>query len=166
MRDVWRQAREMVVWTNGCFDLLHPGHIQNLAEARAQGDILIVGLNSDRSIGEIKGPDRPILNERFRVNMLAALEAVDYVLLFDEATPIAALEKLQPDVHCKGEDYADNIKPIPERETVERYGGRIHFLAFVPGVSTTGLIQKIREASGNQRVASSNSAAVTAQVPG
>lgn len=150
MRSAWRQSGETVVWTNGCFDLLHPGHVQNLAEARAQGDILIVGVNSDRSVGQIKGPGRPVMTELFRAQMLAALESVDYVIVFDEATPIAALEILQPNVHCKGEDYANNAKPFPERETVERYGGRLHFLAFVPGISTSSLIEQITKADSDK----------------
>ena len=147
MRDAWRSEGETVVWTNGCFDLLHAGHVQNLVEARSQGDILVVGLNSDRSIAEIKGLSRPVIKEHFRARIVAALESVDYVTIFDQPTPMAAIESLKPDIHCKGEDYANNAKPISERETVERYGGRIHFLAFLPGVSSTAIIQHIRETS-------------------
>ena len=132
------------MWTNGCFDLLHNGHIHNLIEAKQQGDVLVVGVNSDRSVREIKGHGRPVIDEAARLQMLAALECVDYVTLFNEDTPIAAITGLQPDVHCKGSDYADNAKPIPERATVEKYGGRIHFLTLVPGVSTTGIIDRIR----------------------
>lgn len=143
MRHDWRQEGRIVVWTNGCFDLLHLGHMQNLADAKHEGDILIVGVNSDRSVREIKGPRRPILAEDSRARMLAALECVDYVTIFDDSTPAATLETIQPDVHCKGADYRNNAKPIPERETVERYGGRIHFLELLPGFSTTALIERI-----------------------
>src|SRR5205809_7299308 len=115
-----RQARrdsKAVVWTNGCFDLLHPGHIRSLRAARALGDLLVVGLNSDASVRALKGPGRPILNAAERVEVLAALECVDHVIVFEELTPESALMRLQPDVHCKGADYAPpHGKPVPELE--------------------------------------------------
>ena len=151
MRPMWRRQGQTVVWTNGCFDLLHNGHIRNLADAKAEGNILIVGVNSDRSVSEIKGPNRPIQSETSRSEMLAALASVDYVTIFDDPTPVPALEAIQPDVHCKGADYADNKKPIPERETVEKNGGRIYFLELLPGFSTTGLIDRIRAEEADKK---------------
>ena len=141
-----RMAGEVVVWTNGTFDLLHPGHIQSLQQSKALGDILVVGVNSDRSVKAYKGPNRPILNENERATMLAALECVDYVIVFDEDTPVESLERLKPDIHCKGAEYAPpNGKPVPERATVEAYGGRIEYLPLVPGVSTTDILSRINK---------------------
>src|SRR5438552_237298 len=110
-----RHANKTVVWTNGCFDLLHVGHVRNLQAARSRGDILVVGVNSDASVRQLKGPGRPLIPAAQRVEILAALEYVDYVVIFDELTPEAALARLQPDVHCKGADYAPpHGKPNPE----------------------------------------------------
>jgi len=144
-----RTDGQIVVWTNGTFDLLHPGHLQSLQQARALGDILVVGVNSDRSVKAYKGPTRPILNENERVTILAGLECVDFVTIFDEDTPEAALAKLKPDIHCKGAEYAPpNGRPVPERAFVESYGGRIEYLPIVPGVSTTDILTRIAAASG------------------
>ena len=133
-----------VVFTNGCFDLLHPGHIQSLEQARALGDALIVGINGDASVRELKGPGRPMMVAADRAEVLSALGAVDFVVVFDDETPELALEQLQPDVHAKGADYAPpNGKPIPEREIVEAYGGRVEFLPLVEGISTTALTERI-----------------------
>src|SRR5437667_10359627 len=127
-----RHANKTVVWTNGCFDLLHVGHVRNLQAARSRGDILVVGVNSDASVRQLKGPGRPLIPAAQRVEILAALEDVDYVVIFDELTPEAALARLQPDVHCKGADYAPpHGKPIPEAPVVAAYGGRIEFLPLV-----------------------------------
>jgi D-beta-D-heptose 7-phosphate kinase/D-beta-D-heptose 1-phosphate adenosyltransferase len=137
---------KIVVWTNGCFDLLHVGHIRTLQSARRFGDILVVGVNSDASVRRIKGTQRPIVPELERIEMLAALECVDYVVSFDEPTPEAALTRLRPDVHCKGADYAPpHGKPIPEAHVVESYGGRLAFLPLVPAVSTSERIRRIQE---------------------
>lgn len=145
-RDAARRAGQVVVWTNGTFDLLHPGHISSLQSARALGDMLVVGVNSDRSVKAYKGPNRPILTQDERAAMLAALECVDHVVIFDEDTPVESLTKLQPDIHCKGAEYAPpHGRPVPERAVVEAYGGRIEYLPLVPGVSTTDLLQRIRE---------------------
>ncbi len=145
-REEARRAGRVVVWTNGTFDLLHPGHVSSLQSARALGDILVVGLNSDASVRGYKGPSRPILTQDERAAMLAALECVDYVVVFDEPTPEAALAKLKPGVHCKGAEYAPpHGRPVPERAVVEGYGGRIEYLPLVPGVSTTELLTRIRE---------------------
>ena len=141
-----RKAGRVVVWTNGTFDLLPPGHVSSLQAARALGDLLVVGLNSDSSVRGYKGPSRPILTQDERAAMLAALECVDYVIVFDEPTPEAALARLQPDVHCKGAEYAPpHGRPVPERAVVEGYGGRIEYLPLVPGLSTTDLLKRIRE---------------------
>ena len=145
-REQARRDGRVVVWTNGTFDLLHPGHVSSLQAARALGDVLVVGLNSDASVRGYKGPTRPILTQDERAAMLAALECVDYVVVFDEPTPEAALARLKPDVHCKGAEYAPpHGRPVPERAMVEGYGGRIEYLPLVPGVSTTELLTRIRE---------------------
>ena len=132
-----------MVWTNGCFDLLHTGHVRNLRDARALGDVLIVGINSDRSVRQIKGPLRPVVPEADRAEVLGALESVDYVTIFDQPDPVEAISMLRPDIHCKGADYADGTRAIPERETVLAYGGEIRFLPLHPGRSTTDLIARI-----------------------
>jgi rfaE bifunctional protein nucleotidyltransferase chain/domain len=150
--DLRRRARaegKAVVWTNGCFDLLHVGHVRNLQAARSLGDLLVVGVNSDSSVRQLKGPGRPILTGAERAEILAALACVDYVVLFDDLTPESVLARLQPDIHCKGADYAPpHGKPTPEAKTVESYGGRIAYLPLVPAVSTTDLIRRIREPGG------------------
>jgi rfaE bifunctional protein nucleotidyltransferase chain/domain len=145
LRRRWQQEGKVVVWTNGCFDLLHVGHLRNLQAARGLGDVLVVGLNSDASVRQLKGPQRPILPEAERAELLAALECVSHVLIFDEQTPEAALALVRPDVHCKGADYGPpHNKPIPEAALVQAYGGRIAFLPLVPGVSTTDIVARIR----------------------
>ena len=149
MREAARADGTTVVWTNGAFDLLHPGHIASLQQARALGDLLIVGVNSDRSVKAYKGPTRPILHQDERAAMLAALECVSAVIIFDEDTPVESLAKLKPDIHCKGAEYAPpHGRPVPERAVVEAYGGRIEYLPLVPGVSTTEILRRIRLAEG------------------
>jgi rfaE bifunctional protein nucleotidyltransferase chain/domain len=150
----WRATllHQVVVWTNGTFDLLHPGHVSSLQQARQLGDALIVGVNSDRSVKAYKGPNRPILNQNERAIMLAALECVDAVMIFDEDTPEESLRQLQPDIHCKGAEYAPpHGKPVPERAVVAIYGGRIEYLPLVPGVSTTDLLSRMAIVLGEQR---------------
>jgi rfaE bifunctional protein nucleotidyltransferase chain/domain len=142
-RAEWSRTGKKVVWTNGCFDLLHAGHIRSLRDAKALGDILIVGINSDASARSIKGDLRPIVNQEDRAEVIAALEMVDYVTIFDEPTPVAALSRLRPDIHCKGAEYADGSRPVPERDTVLDYGGEIRFLPLHPGRSTTDLVDRI-----------------------
>jgi rfaE bifunctional protein nucleotidyltransferase chain/domain len=145
VRERHRRDNKKVVWTNGCFDLLHAGHVRTLRAARAFGDILVVGVNDDDSVRALKGPGRPIISQRERVELLAALECVDYVVLFSECTPDAALLRLKPDVHCKGGDYAPpNGKPVPEAALVQSYGGRVEFLPLVPGISTTDIVREVR----------------------
>ena len=147
LRDRYREAGKTVVWTNGCFDLLHPGHIASLASAKALGDVLVVGLNSDQSVRENKGPTRPVLNEWERAALLSALTVVDHVIVFDEKTPETILRQLKPDIHTKGDEYAPpNGRPVPEASTVLAYGGRIEYLPLVPGISSTELIRRIAAA--------------------
>jgi rfaE bifunctional protein nucleotidyltransferase chain/domain len=147
LRATWRDNGKTVVWTNGCFDLLHVGHIRSFRDAKALGDILIVGINSDASVHALKGDSRPIVNQRDRAELIGALEMVDYVTIFDESTPVAALSRLHPDIHCKGAEYADGARPVPEREIVLGYGGQIRFLPFHPGRSTTELVDRIAKAA-------------------
>jgi rfaE bifunctional protein nucleotidyltransferase chain/domain len=144
LRETWREQGKVVVWTNGCFDLLHPGHLASFRAARSFGDVLVVGVNADASIQRAKGPGRPVFPLSHRVAMLSALEDVDYVLPFEEPTPAEVLARLRPDVHCKGRDYATPGATLPEREIVERYGGRIEFLDLVPGVSSSEWVRRIQ----------------------
>jgi rfaE bifunctional protein nucleotidyltransferase chain/domain len=146
LRAGWRAAGRVVVWTNGVFDLVHRGHLHSLEAARALGDVLVVGINSDASVRRLKGPDRPLIAERERAELLAALRVVDYVTVFEEDTPEAVLAALQPDVHTKGADYAGpDGKPVPERALVEAYGGRVEFLPLLPERSTTRLVAALRD---------------------
>jgi phosphoheptose isomerase len=144
-RKEWRQAGARTVWTNGCFDLLHVGHVRFLEQARALGEVLIAGINSDASVRELKGPERPIVPELERAEIVAALKAVDAVTIFSEATPIEILRELQPDIHCKGGDYAGaGEDALPEAETVRAYGGRVEILDLTPGSSTSNLLQRTK----------------------
>jgi rfaE bifunctional protein nucleotidyltransferase chain/domain len=146
-RERYRHEGRSVVWTNGCFDLLHAGHVRSLTAASQLGDILIVGLNSDASVRRLKGEARPLMPERERAEVLAALECVDHVVIFSDTLPTPMLEAVRPDVHCKGAEYAPpHGRPLPERAAVEAYGGRIAFLPLLPGISTTDLIERLRRA--------------------
>src|SRR5215475_13301030 len=140
-RERLRQAGRRVVFTNGCFDLIHPGHIKYLQEARRLGDALIVALNSDRSVRELKGEKRPILDQNERAEVMAALGCVDYVTIFDEATPREIIAALLPDVLVKGGDWA--VDRIVGRDEVEAAGGEVLSLPFVGGCSTTDLVERI-----------------------
>jgi D-beta-D-heptose 7-phosphate kinase/D-beta-D-heptose 1-phosphate adenosyltransferase len=139
-----------IVFTNGCFDLLHPGHIGLLEQARALGDSLIVGLNSDASVRKLKGAGRPVLPELERAEILAALECVDAVVIFDEPTPREVIARLLPDVLVKGSDWPGD--QIVGREEVEAAGGRVVSISVVPGYSTTEILRKIREGRPASRV--------------
>jgi len=139
-----------IVFTNGCFDLLHPGHIRSLEQARALGDTLIVGLNSDASVRELKGPGRPVLPESERAEILAALESVDAVVVFNELTPREIISTLLPDVLVKGGDWAGD--EIIGREEVEAAGGRVVSVPVVPGYSTSAILEKIRQGTRPARV--------------
>jgi len=136
----WKSMRETVVFTNGCFDILHVGHVTLLDDARREGSRLIVGINSDDSVRRLKGPSRPVVDERSRARVLAALEAVDAVVVFDEPTPLELMLALRPDVIVKGGDYeADSIVGAAE---VRSWGGRVKIVSFVPGFSTTEIIAR------------------------
>jgi D-glycero-beta-D-manno-heptose 1-phosphate adenylyltransferase len=132
-----------VVFTNGCFDLLHPGHVQLLEHARALGDVLIVAINSDASVRQLKGPARPVIPQHERAEILAALESVDAVIIFDELTPREVISRLLPDVLVKGGDWPGD--QIVGREEVEAAGGRVVSIPVLPGHSTTAILRKIRE---------------------
>ena len=141
----WRAAGERVVFTNGCYDILHPGHIRLLERARSLGDRLILALNTDRSVQRLKGPSRPFFGEKARAELALHLEAVDAVTLFDEDTPRELISLLLPDVLVKGADWAHFIAG---REEVEATGGAVHALPLEPGYSTTDIAAKILNAHG------------------
>ena len=145
IRERERIGREgkRLVFTNGCFDLLHPGHVRYLDQARRLGDALVVALNSDQSVRAIKGEGRPILSESERAEVMAALEAVDYVTIFDEETPRELIASLLPDILVKGGDWAPD--QIVGREEVEAAGGKVLSLPYVEGSSTTDIINRIKE---------------------
>jgi len=135
-------AGQTLVFTNGVFDILHVGHVRYLSEARALGDALVIAINSDRSVRELKGPDRPLTPENDRAEILAALRAVDYVTIFDDVSPRSLIARLLPDVLVKGGDYS--LDQIHGREEVEAAGGRVVSLPFVEGASTTKLLKRMR----------------------
>lgn len=137
-----RAHGQKIVFTNGCFDILHVGHVRYLGAARALGDCLVVGLNSDASVRRLKGPERPVNEEADRAEVLDALRAVDYVTIFDEPTAAELIEIIRPDVYVKGGDYT--IATLPEAEIVRGYGGRVEFIDLVPERSTTRVIEKLR----------------------
>ncbi|HVV44864.1 MAG TPA: adenylyltransferase/cytidyltransferase family protein [Bryobacteraceae bacterium] len=143
MRAEWRVQCKTVIWTNGIFDLIHAGHVRSLRDAKSLGDILVVGINSDASARAVKGPGRPLMTQEDRAEVLSALEMVDYVVIFDETEPSVPLSRLRPDIHCKGEEYAEGKRPVPERSIVESYGGVIRFLPLHAGRSTTALLERI-----------------------
>ncbi len=147
-REHLREAGQKVVLTNGCFDLLHPGHVRYLEEARSLGDVLIVALNSDRSVRELKGPRRPILNQDERAEVISALGCVDFVVIFDDPTPRRIISALLPDILVKGGDW--EIERIVGREEVEAAGGKVLSLRFVDGASTTDVIQRIVDRYGQK----------------
>jgi rfaE bifunctional protein nucleotidyltransferase chain/domain len=139
----FKEAGKTVVFANGCFDLLHVGHIRYLEAARALGDILVLGLNGDKSVRELKGPGRPLMNQEERAEILAALECVDYLVVFDEPTAKQVLETLKPDVHAKGTDYTR--ESVPERETVLSYGGSIAIVGDPKDHSTKDFLRQIAD---------------------
>ena len=139
---VLRDGGQKVVFTNGCFDILHAGHVRYLNKARSFGDCLVLGLNTDSSVRRIKGPSRPINSELDRAEVAGALEAVDYVVLFDEPTAEALIRQVHPDVYVKGGDYT--IETLPEGQIVLGYGGRVELVNLVEGRSTTNVIAKIK----------------------
>jgi D-beta-D-heptose 7-phosphate kinase/D-beta-D-heptose 1-phosphate adenosyltransferase len=140
--DEHRRQNAIIVFTNGCFDVVHRGHIEFLRFCKLQGNIVVVGLNSDSSVKKIKGPDRPINNQHDRTAVLAALETVDYITVFDEPDPLNLIKKIKPDVLVKGQDWAQ--KGIIGAEFVESYGGRVVLAPLVEGKSSSATIKKIR----------------------
>lgn len=140
----WRTAQKgKVVFTNGVFDLLHPGHVDVLTKARRLGDFLVVGINSDASVKRLKGNERPIRSEAERAYVVAALEAVDRVVLFGEDTPLELITSLRPDVIAKGGDYS--VETIVGAKEIQGWGGRVEVIPLTPGHSTTSIIQKLRD---------------------
>jgi rfaE bifunctional protein nucleotidyltransferase chain/domain len=144
-REAQRAAGKRVVFTNGCFDIVHAGHVQYLAWARAQGDALVLGLNSDASVRALKGPERPFVTFADRAAVLAGLRSVDVVVGFGESTPEALLERIRPDVHVKSAQY--RVDELPERYVVEKHGGRIVLAPHEAGKSTTDLVARVRSRS-------------------
>jgi D-beta-D-heptose 7-phosphate kinase/D-beta-D-heptose 1-phosphate adenosyltransferase len=140
-----RHAGKRIVFTNGCFDLMHVGHVRYLAAARAAGDLLVVGVNDDASVRRLKGPERPLVSEVARAEVVAALAAVDYVTIFGEDTPAEVIAALVPDVLVKGADWAP--EQVVGREVVEAHGGRVLLVPVVEGFSTTALLEHLRRNS-------------------
>ena len=138
-----KKNSKRIVFTNGCFDILHVGHVRYLKEAKGYGDILIVAVNSDLSVKSIKGDKRPIVSQSERAEVVAALEMVDYVIMFDEDTPYNIIKKLQPDVLIKGGDWT--IDKIIGRDIVEARGGKVIAIPFIEGASTTGIVERVLE---------------------
>ena len=140
-----KKAGKRVVFTNGCFDILHRGHVDYLTKAKALGDLLVVGVNGDDSVRRLKGPNRPVVNQDDRAAVLAALAAVDYVSLFDEDTPFELIRAIAPDVLVKGADWS--VEAIVGKDVVEAAGGTVQTLEFLPNRSTSSIIQKIIQAA-------------------
>lgn len=143
-----KEAGELIVFTNGCFDILHVGHIRYLKKAAALGDSLVLAVNSDSSVKKLKGKNRPYVPEQERLEMLAALEMIDYLVLFSEIDCKTVLEEIKPQIYVKGGDY--RIEDLPEAETVYSYGGKIVLITEVKGKSTTNIIKKIRQSKDEE----------------
>lgn len=142
-RDDWKSAGEQVVFTNGCFDILHLGHVDYLEKARQAGTKMIVGLNSDASVRVLKGPERPVNNEYARARIIASLQFVDLVIVFHEETPLELINILLPDILVKGDDYS--LETIVGAKEVIAAGGQVKTIPLVPSYSTTGIIQKLKQ---------------------
>lgn len=151
--EAWKAAGNKIVFTNGCFDLLHPGHIHLLHKAKELGNRLVVGLNADVSVSRLKGPNRPILKEHDRASIMGSLDCVDLVVIFDEDTPENLIRTLQPDILVKGADY--RVKEVVGHEIVEAYGGTVELIPVIEGYSTTGIAQRVMEQALNGRTAGS-----------
>ncbi len=149
--DRLKREGKKVIFTNGCFDILHAGHTQYLREAKKLGDVLILAINSDSSVRSIKGEKRPVVPETERAEVVASLASVDYVTIFDELTPLALIEFLQPDVIVKGGDWAE--KDIVGAEAVRKWGGRVAIMPEIEGASTTNVIEKVLQVYGTGEVA-------------
>ena len=141
--EILHRAGQKIVFTNGCFDILHAGHVRYLEKARSFGDCLVLGLNTDASVRGNKGPSRPINSELDRAEVVGALKSVDYVVLFGEKTAETIIAKVRPDVYVKGGDYT--LETLPEAKIVQSYGGRVEFVQMVAGRSTTNVIKKIEQ---------------------
>lgn len=141
-RSVWKRENQQVVFTNGCFDILHLGHVDYLEKARQTGTKMIVGVNADSSVRQLKGPSRPVNNEYARARILAALEFVDLVIIFEEETPLNLINELLPDILVKGDDYS--IDTIVGAKEVIAHGGKVTTIPLVPTYSTTNIIQKLK----------------------
>ncbi|HBE78823.1 MAG TPA: D-glycero-beta-D-manno-heptose 1-phosphate adenylyltransferase [Firmicutes bacterium] len=141
----WREEQRRVVLTNGCFDILHAGHLRTFKEAKKFGDVLIVGLNSDQSIRGLKGETRPIIPQSERLELLAALEPIDFVTLFEETTAIHLIELIKPQVYVKGGDYT--LDSLPEKDVLIRYQVEVKFIPLVAGISTTEMVKRIKIAN-------------------
>ncbi len=139
--DIWRKTGRRLVFTNGCFDILHAGHVRYLQAAKIEGDILLVGLNSDKSVKKVKGEKRPLIRQEQRAEILAGLECVDYVILFDESNPLNLIEAVKPDILVKGSDWDE--KDIIGAESVQKAGGKVVRVAVIPEISTSLIIEKI-----------------------
>ena len=140
-----RREGRRIVFANGCFDLLHVGHVRYLRGARAEGDVLVVGVNSDRAVSGLKGPGRPLLSAEARVELVAALECVDYAVIFDDLTAEGVLRDLRPHVHCKGTDYT--AESVPERAVMEELGGTVRIVGDPKSHSTRDILAEIRKRS-------------------
>lgn len=139
------RRNKKVVFTNGCFDIIHAGHVRYLTAAKNFGDVLIVGLNSDSSVRKLKGASRPINNQADRAEVLLALKPVDYVIIFDELTAENLIAKVKPDIYVKGGDYT--LETLPEAKIVQSYGGRVEFVNLVAGKSSSNIVKKIEATS-------------------
>jgi len=148
----WKREGLRVGFTNGCFDIVHAGHVQILRQARASCDRLVVGLNSDASIARLKGPGRPVQSEASRAAVLSAMDAVDLVVVFDEDTPLSLIEQLLPTELIKGADYRED--EVVGADVVKAHGGRVHLIELLPGLSTTAAIARIRQGQGSASLAS------------
>jgi rfaE bifunctional protein nucleotidyltransferase chain/domain len=142
-RNAWKKASDQVVFTNGCFDILHLGHVDYLEKAHQTGTKMIVGLNSDDSVRMLKGPERPVNNEYARARIIASLQFVDLVIVFNEQTPLELITQLMPDILVKGDDYS--IETIVGAKEVMAAGGQVKTIPLVPSYSTTGIIQKLKQ---------------------
>ncbi len=140
-----RRQQKCIVWTNGCFDIIHAGHIQYLKEAASLGDVLVVGLNSDESVRQLKGPERPVFPQEERAEVLSAIRYVDYITIYENPSPIDLLQVLKPDIYVKGGDYSIDTLNQDERYTVESYGGQVRIVSLRPNFSTTRTISRIRK---------------------
>ncbi len=145
----WKEQRETIVFTNGCFDILHPGHIESLEKARSFGDRLVVGVNSDLSVKGLKGPGRPVNEEKSRLRMIAALNCVDATIIFDAPTPYELIQNILPDVLVKGKDY--DISNIVGADIVMANGGRVETVELVEGHSTSQIIERINKLNKDQK---------------